>query len=121
MLEEDKHIQQHPGEPPRRWFSDEEIDLIVWTGEVGFTGFQLCYNKQEDEHALAWNRDRGYQHFRVDMGEPGSLKNLSPMMAEDGLIDIADLVLDFNNRAQRIDPAVRQFVLEKLAEVKLEE
>ena len=30
MLTESRNIRQNPGEDHRRWFSDEEFDLIVW-------------------------------------------------------------------------------------------
>ena len=30
MLSEDSHVRQPEGEPPRRWFSDDYFDLIVW-------------------------------------------------------------------------------------------
>ena len=42
MLTEIKGTRQIPGEGRRRWFRDDELDLIVWYEENGaIAGFQL--------------------------------------------------------------------------------
>lgn len=51
--------------------------------ELGnYNSFQLCYNKQSNEHALTWRKEHSIEHFQVDSGEPEPLKNLSPIMME---------------------------------------
>ena len=95
----------------RRWFLDESMDLIIWVDQSGsIQNFQLCYSKQENERALVWDPIKGCRHFRVDSGEPGPLKNLSPMMEDDERVDIGWLRRSFGQRAKEIDVAVRDFV-----------
>ena len=40
-------------EPRRRWFSNRNVDLIVWCGEKNqITGFQFCYKEGASEYAV---------------------------------------------------------------------
>lgn len=56
------------------------------------------------------------EHFRVDSGEPGPLKNLSPMMMDDGIIDLNQLIQKFEEQSRKIEPQLRDFILRKLEE-----
>ncbi|WP_373501964.1 hypothetical protein [Desulfococcus sp.] len=79
-------VRQIAGEPKRRWFCDDFFDLILWLDDGGgILGFQLCYNKQGDQHALTWHAGSGYLHTRVDEGEsrPGKFK-ASPVLMPNG-------------------------------------
>jgi hypothetical protein len=54
-------VRQVPGEPTRRWFSDENFDLIVcFAPENEVIGFQLCYDKEIEQKALSWLKQDGY-------------------------------------------------------------
>ncbi len=58
MLVEIEHVRQIPGEDFRRWFVDENTDLIVWMDESGekITGFQLCFDKKTVQRCLTWQK-----------------------------------------------------------------
>ena len=44
-LSEVRNCRQVRGEPRRRWFGSEQMDLIVWCDDTGAPiGFQLCYD-----------------------------------------------------------------------------
>ncbi|MCU0595538.1 MAG: hypothetical protein MUC98_08780 [Desulfobacterota bacterium] len=88
MLREIHDVRQFPGEPRRRWFSDEGFDLIVWTdSDNRLLGFQLCYDKPSDQKALTWLEHEGYRHSRIDDGDnPGKMK-ASPVLEADGHFD----------------------------------
>jgi hypothetical protein len=88
MLKEIRDVRQVRGEPRRRWFSDEDFDLIVWIDpENRINGFQLCYDKQTEQKALTWLKDKGYQHSRIDDGDnPGKMK-ASPVLEANGQFD----------------------------------
>ena len=46
MLSEIKNARQVPGEGKRRWFRDDDFDLIIWYDDSDTVfGFQLCYDK----------------------------------------------------------------------------
>lgn len=88
MLREIHDVRQVPGEPRRRWFSDQNFDLIVWVDpEDQVIGFQLCYDKEKEQKALTWLKQDGYQHNRIDDGDnPGKMK-ASPVLEANGHFD----------------------------------
>lgn len=89
MLYEIAHIKQWPGEPVRRWFTDDYFDLVVWFDPCGgVIRFQLSYDKRRYQRALTWETATGYMHSRVEDGEerPGRLKS-SPVLLVEGEFD----------------------------------
>ena len=116
MLREIKNPRQIEGELFRRWFHDDNMDLIVWLDESKvFVGFQLTYDKPYSEHALTWMKDRGFCHNRVDDGEnrPGRHKG-TPLLVPDGMFDLEALATRFLENSGGIDTQVSQNVYEKL-------
>jgi len=52
-------VKQTPGEPFRRWFSCESMDLFVWTNDSDeVVSYQLSYDKPHPEKALSWSVER---------------------------------------------------------------
>ena len=117
MLREIINVRQIPDESRRRWFEDDLLDLIVWLDESGsITGFQLCYDKYRDEHALTWQRRGGFSHRRVDDGEYCSNRHKgTPVLLPDGLIDSTRIRDAFKNRSTTIDQQVAVFVSQRLS------
>ena len=117
MLREIRQQGRKSGETRRRWFSDERMDLILWYADEKeeITGFQLCYDKPNQEHALTWRRDDGFQHHRIDNGEnvPGEHKQ-SPILLADGFFPQRKVSDEFARRARGLDPDLIAFVLEQL-------
>ena len=114
MLEE-MRLARDAGGPVRRWFADEELDLIVWLDAKSIiSGFQLCYDRRGRERALTWTRGQGYFHSRVDDGESGPNKNQSPILIADGAFDSAAVVELFRLRSEDMPAKLRKFVLDKL-------
>ncbi len=55
MLRELKNIKQIEGEPRRRWFADEELDLILWyNSDKRLDGFEICYDKLAGSKSITW-------------------------------------------------------------------
>jgi hypothetical protein len=70
MLTELPDVRQIDGEPHRRWFISESLDLIVWYQTDGQPcAFQICYDKDALPKALTWRAIYGFSHFGVDDGE----------------------------------------------------
>ena len=116
MLQE-SYSRKHLDDGERRWFSDADLDLIVWLADDGaISGFQLCYDKQRSERALTWRRESGFVHEQVDSGETNPAKNQSPILVPDGLCPIDELTDQFLSKSRGIDPAIRSFVEAKLRE-----
>ena len=98
-----------------RWFSDSYADLYVWYDAAGsIAGFQLCYNKDRDEHSLTWKRGSGYAHNSIDAGDDTPLSNQTPIVVPDGLCPLDTLRGKFISRAAQLPPEVRACVLDAL-------
>ncbi len=113
-------VKQVPGEPLRRWFTDDFFDLIIWVNEIGeIVGFQLCYDKNFDQHAITWKKQTGYMHNKVDDGEnkPGKYKSAA-ILIPDGTFDFKKIVEKFKCNCEEIDSKVTSFVYSKLNEYK---
>jgi hypothetical protein len=107
-------------EPSRRWFTDEDFDLVVWFSDPdSIVGFQLSYDRRGAEQAVTWTTDRGWEHFRVDAGEETPKKNLTPILVSGGSFPREQVVVGFAESSGAIDPAVRAFVLQRLREAPL--
>jgi hypothetical protein len=116
MLREIVPTRQISDEPYRKWFADRAFDLIVWFSPSNdVVGFQLCYLKGENEHALTWWKDRGFSHARIDDGEgrPDSQK-MTPILVADGTMNKKDLIAMFREKSEAIDPDLVRFITEKI-------
>jgi hypothetical protein len=103
------------GQEDRRWFSDEELDLIVWfDGDGGVRAFQLYYNLSSEERALVWSREGGYRHHRVDSGEESPLRNRTPILLADGPFSAGQVITRFQVAAADLETGLRAFIFEKL-------
>ncbi|HZF07034.1 MAG TPA: hypothetical protein VE932_22045 [Patescibacteria group bacterium] len=110
--------RQSTREPRRRWFSDDDFDLVVWFSDSGvIVGFELCYDRSRVERALVWSNVGGYGHFRVDTGESTPQKNLTPiLLADSALLSKDRVTAGFLEVSANLDPAIRSFVLARLQE-----
>lgn len=121
MLVEIKAVRQVPGEGRRRWFTDSQFDLIVWYQGDGISGFQLCYGKPRNEHALTWRRPDRYSHTRVDDGEGSWGAKRTPVLVQDGLFQPDAIARQFKAASTDMDPGVSELVCRCLAEYPLTE
>jgi hypothetical protein len=121
MLRELLPTRQIPGEPQRRWFNSPRCDLIVWLEDDGRpVGFQLCYDKDEVEHALTWVRNRGFNHMRVDTHDRHPYRDVqkgTPLLVPDGVFDARRLLEIFNDEGRQLPPEFAALVAEKLNEL----
>jgi hypothetical protein len=117
QLQEYAQTRQIDGEPKRRWFSSSDLDLIVWYDESEKPfAFQLCYGKQESEHALTWQPGEGFEHTAVDSGEQRSLHHKgSPMLVPDGAFDRDRVSRMFDDSAAELPAPVFELVTSVLA------
>lgn len=116
LLREIRNVRQIAGEPRRRWFGCEDLDLIVWYDESGeLSSFQLCYDKLRSERALTWEPAAGLQHMAVDDGEgPGLRHKASPILVEDGYFDAKRIGERFAQAAAGLPAEIVEFVAAKL-------
>jgi hypothetical protein len=121
MMREIANVRQIAGEPRRRWFQGEGIDLTVWQEESGnIVEFELCYKIGWEQRALRWEQPAKYGHYLVDDGEnrPGTQK-ASPV-----LFHYADFNRDwvaqlFAQESRSLEEMIAKFVLEKIQQCPL--
>ena len=117
MLSEIRDVKQNEGEDRRRWFTDDYWDLYVWINDDGgLSGFQLCYEKAYNEHALTWRQGAGFSHTRIDDGEQVASSHMTPMLVRDGFFDKDSIARRFKADSSHIDQSIVAFVLKKLAQ-----
>jgi hypothetical protein len=117
MLHEIKDVRQIRDEPHRRWFADEQFDLVIWDEENDIVGFQLCYDKSRDERAITWKLESGFSHNAVDGGEDraGRYKG-TPILTADGSFDAERVAAVFLGHSGALDAKSSDFIYLKLLE-----
>ena len=115
MLSEIKNARQIEGEGRRRWFRDENFDLIVWyTSSEQIDGFQLCYDTGSNEKALTWRRAGGFRHEKVDSGDvPGGMSR-TPILIADGSFDKKQVAARFLANSSKLPEELRKLVAAKI-------
>jgi hypothetical protein len=115
-LREVENARQRAGEPRRRWFTSERLDLIVWSDDAGRPiGFQLCYGKPTAERALTWTPETGFTHTGVDDGQDVGLGHKrSPILVPDGDFDLEHLEQTLGDASLRLPADVTAFVADAL-------
>ena len=117
MLRKIRGVRQDDASRTRDWFQDDFFDLFVWSEAPGsVVAFQLCYDRLNHERVLAWRRDGGFLHRRIDDGEQTPIKNMSPILVTDGRFEPDALAAEFHARSGSLDRAVRQFIALKIAD-----
>ena len=118
MLKEWKQVRQVSGEGFRRWFNDEELELVVWYPSRGTAsnGFQLCIGAEGLQRSLIWKPPSQFIVERIDAGEArsGHHKSAPISVADDGDLDAAELARRFAAQAEHLDPEVRELVIGQL-------
>ena len=103
MLRELKNIRQIDGERQRRWFADDEMDLILWfSPEKRLDGFEICYDKLGGTRTITWKNIRT---------RDGTMKSV--LMAENAFERkrIKDMLAE---RSGNLEQNLRQFILDRL-------
>lgn len=118
MLSEVKDARQIENERYRRWFTDDFFDLVVWYDEEGdIFGFQLCYDKYQNERSLTWRRDEGFSHHRVDDGETTRGRGghpMTPILIPDGVFNKRRIAQKFRSASKDIEPYLAEFVYKRM-------
>jgi hypothetical protein len=118
MLREYTEVAQTRGVAGRRrWFSDDDMDLIVWYSENGSAhGFQLCYDRAGRERAFTWDEKHGMSHALIDGGEQTPLRNDTPILVPGGVPELERVAEAFKANARDLEPEIVELVTSRLAE-----
>jgi hypothetical protein len=119
MLHELKNARQVPGEGFRRWFTDADMDLVVWYQDESLAeiiGFQLSYDKTTSQHALTWTSRGGFQLNQVDDGELVYANKMSPVLMPPAGFDGPHLLQRFAAAAEVLEFGIGNMVRDRIAE-----
>jgi hypothetical protein len=120
MLKELNNVRQVEGEPARRWFSSDKMDLIVWFDQqANPVGFQFCYDKGGAEKALTWRPETGFSHMGVDDGEGGSrlTYKATPILVANGRFNGARVIKLLADHGAAVPPKVLEFISSRIQEI----
>ena len=120
MLVEEKEVRQIQNEGFRRWFTDENFDLIIWYENDEIIGFQLCYDKKNEERALTWHKENRYMHNKIDNGESPYSNKMTPILVSDGIFNKSEVAEKFRENAMKMEYGLVSFVYKKLLEYSIE-
>jgi hypothetical protein len=118
MFRESPHVCQIAREPRRRWFSDGDLELIIWLDKKSrIVGFQLCYEVGKQLKALTWHENDGFLHSGVDDGDnrPGRSK-ATPVLIPDATFDKGNIGKRFAQSSQTLPVEIADFVKKKIPE-----
>lgn len=119
MLKEIPETRQIEGEPRRRWFADEEFDLIIWySARDEVEGIQLCYREKGSvERALTWLKGKGFSHNKIDDGEGMPERHkMTPILVPDGVWDRNMVLEHFEVAGAGLEQEIRELVAGVLKE-----
>jgi hypothetical protein len=107
---------QHPNDRRRRWFQNKELDLIVWyEPDDTIFGFQMTFNHKSRDHTLTWKKNYPLLKLNcVDRGTKTPFKNQSPLLLQNGYIDIKPILNEFIDKSILLDLMLRETVQIKL-------
>jgi hypothetical protein len=117
-MKEFSQVRQIPGEPSRRWFHSDDLDLVIWFNDDGFpTGFELYYDKRTLQRAIRWSLQNGLQTRVVDDGEgrPGKCKATPLLLTDFNTVDLPRVRLAFAAECLTLPADVAGFVQQALA------
>lgn len=112
MFREISGVKQIPGEPFRRWFSCESMDLFVWTNASDeVVSYQLSYDKPYPEKALTWRVGQGFSHDDVDDGSRPGRHPGSPILLADGEFAAKRVLALFQANADQLENDLQEFIV----------
>jgi len=119
MLREVRSTRQIPGEPFRRWYTDEDTDLIAWLEKSRIVGFQLAVPGGTKPNVVTWHEGHGLSVSSLDDGEgrPGRPKG-TPVLVAGNAIDSAGVLRHFGTVSAELPGELAELVEQKLGELR---
>lgn len=118
MLKECHAVRQIPGEPFRRWYNDNETDLVVWLEQYRIIGFQLLVPREGNRVVITWHEGHSPTLAGLDDGEgrPGRPK-MTPLLTDCNGSNTAEMMRHFRAVSAELPSGLAQLVEQKVAEL----
>ena len=115
MLREIIPVSQKSGEPKRRWFCCEIMDLFIWLNDQDeVVSYQLSYDKPHAEKALTWQQGQGFAHVSVDDGSRPGKYPASPLLSPEANFNAKKLLSLFKSNAGDMDSTIATFIVSSI-------
>ena len=117
QLAEVSKVVQRPGEPARRWFQSETLDVQLWLDDSGAPiGFQLAWRDGSLGRAITAHAGQPLLHEQVDEGGRGGkgVARSALLHAVERDFDLALILPRFAAASAAMPEALRRFVLDRL-------
>ena len=117
MLKELKSVRQIPGEPFRRWYTDNATNLIVWLDQYQIIGFQLIVPNGDEQAVFTWQEGRAVTVTSLDDGEEciGRLK-MTPILSKAHAVDRLAASRHFKAVSAELPPGLSHLIEQKITE-----
>ncbi len=103
MLQELKNVKQIKGEGLRRWFVDDDLELILWYDlSRKLEGFQICYDKLAGTRTITWKKA---------VTPNGEMKSV---LLSDGPYNRSRLLALAERSTRDLDESLRSFIMNRL-------
>jgi len=103
MLRELENVRQLKGEGVRRWFIDEDLELILWYDvNKKLEGFQILYDKLAGTRTITWKK------VTPAAGESKSV------LVSDGPYNRVRIHNMVEKSSENLETNLRRFILERL-------
>lgn len=118
MLKELKSTRQIPSEPFRRWYTDNDNDLVVWLDQYRIRGFQLLVPGSCGRTVITWHETERPMVAGLDDGEgrPGRPK-MTPILIHKDTIDVGKVLRQFKGISEELPSGLAELVEHKIAEL----
>lgn len=112
MLREIEGVKQHPGEPVRRIFNSDSVNLTVWQSDNEINSFQIIHQYENGKYLLTWSQGKSFSCRSIDDGEHEPSKHkMTPIATNSLSIDnklILDILPHIKTGVELIDSAINE-------------
>ena len=115
MFQEIDNPRQNDGDPFRRVFQGDKLDLVVWYEGEKIIGFQLGMTISGHKSVYTWDHKKGGMTHGVDVGEGYPFKaKQSPVLTEGTTSFGYKLMEVFMEEGESLDNTLGIFIYSKL-------
>jgi hypothetical protein len=119
MLRELDNVRQDPGARRRRWFTGDEVELVVWVEPEGsVSSFHLYLTTASEQRVVVWRRESGgLAYFEVDDGEGRAFSHkATPILRPSAFDGPEEFSAAFERECGELDPELADVVRRALAD-----
>lgn len=116
MLKEATNVTQIDGDPRRRWFWNNYLDLVVWFDDMDeIIGFQLYYDRHGDQAGLTWKEPSGYSQDNFEVREdPAGTYKPEAVIGFESMVRKEKIAEVFRKESLTVDKRIVDFIQKKI-------